>query len=558
VYVPDNDLLALIQAGLTPQQVAGLQGIANLRAAGFTDPEIFAMPSAAVQGYATGTAPLRIGAGAAYLPTAADLARTSADYRLGRGTLAQRAAEFAHQRAMDEAQLARFNFVQYLDYLARTGGTIPLGAKVIQRLQPVQVTRAPNPAEQYVEDFLTYPREEPGDLQLLRKQRQELGDERFLRGMQALAALDKPQGFRHGGTFDTDEPIIGIGAYSRRPRMVFGEAGRERVTITPVNLGKSGRRSDPRYFALGGAAFTGKKGGLGNLGEQLASFKAKRGTPAQRLGRARQAERDAEGFARAAATPGGQYTDKETNISYSVTGNRTPRTPEQYRQSGKKRSEQIRYGADPLTYRRSGGELTGARGGQYLTPEERAARISRFQARQGTPAAQLGQRSIRRPSPVSLGGAPGPSTTTATNQPRESLPQLGQRSIRRPSPVSLGGAPGPSTTTATNQPRETLRQTSQPAPSSQGVGPDAQNAAEKARFLGQALRGSVGPYVTSEFVESLLRGEVPGISQITKAGYRGLNPELRKALVDLWLDTGQAMDEASIDETFERYTPAGA
>ena len=94
---------------ITPEERAALQRIAMLRAAGFSDEEIFG---------GLGAAPFNIGGGYGYLPTITDLAGITSSYNLGRGNLALGAMDQFYRNVNNP-----YNVVGATQYMRDTGAS---------------------------------------------------------------------------------------------------------------------------------------------------------------------------------------------------------------------------------------------------------------------------------------------------------------------------------------------------------------------------------------------------------------------------------------------------
>lgn len=185
-----NVLLDLVQAGLSPQQIQALGQERARRAALYGDgpndvlfPELYGGSSAGLMG---------IGQGYGYLPYRVQQQGIQSTYNLGRGNLAEAAAGRNWQEAMDMAKLAQdpANIVQVLDLYARTGTRVPVSNPVLENIRPSLPQPQPGPYDAYIQSLLT-------------------------------------PGLARGGRFVADEPIVGIGAYSRQPRFTLAENGPE-------------------------------------------------------------------------------------------------------------------------------------------------------------------------------------------------------------------------------------------------------------------------------------------------------------------------------------------
>jgi hypothetical protein len=117
-----NAYLDMLNA--TPAEQAALQQIAQLRAAGYTDAQIFGsngMPGVASPGALT------LGGGYGFLGPQTDLAGITANYNLGK---------FDRGLALSQFAGSPYNIVQALDAYARSGSGMPVNNPVLQNIQP--------------------------------------------------------------------------------------------------------------------------------------------------------------------------------------------------------------------------------------------------------------------------------------------------------------------------------------------------------------------------------------------------------------------------------------
>lgn len=170
----------------TPEEQAALSRIAQMRAAGFSDQDIF-------QGGLGQT--MNVGGGYGYLPYIADMAGIQSGYNLGRGNLALGAADLGYQMQQNP-----YNVVSSLQFQRDTGApglmTDPTLANVPQ-----------SPMSSYLGFIDGLLKDQPaggaptGDLGAVQRVRDEVGDTEAMKGFERLAALPPI-----GGTATTTTP----------------------------------------------------------------------------------------------------------------------------------------------------------------------------------------------------------------------------------------------------------------------------------------------------------------------------------------------------------------
>ncbi len=214
-----NALQGLTAAGLSADQIrqlaqyVALRGIDQMRKAGYTDNEIFSRTPDEVSGYGQPGAqvPARMAGGYGLLGPETTLAGITSTYNLGRGNLAnsQQAENFteADKMATDAANPA--NIVKILDMYARTGTRLPVDNAVLENIQPSMPTPGTNADNAYITNLLN--------------------------GDAPSAGVKLPAAAR-GAHFIADEPTVGIGVLSGRPKFTLGEDGPEQVDAAPGGM----------------------------------------------------------------------------------------------------------------------------------------------------------------------------------------------------------------------------------------------------------------------------------------------------------------------------------
>lgn len=159
-----HPLVALYNAGITnmqqaeaARQAAALQGIAKLRAAGYSDADWRAMtPDQIIAIGAGGNVPMALAGGTELLGPAVTKYGMDQQYRLGRGALAMDLARqnFAEKQYLSEVAQNPFNVVQYLELMGQTGQRLPLMDRAVTPIKPVIVGGGRDPEEERVRRFL--------------------------------------------------------------------------------------------------------------------------------------------------------------------------------------------------------------------------------------------------------------------------------------------------------------------------------------------------------------------------------------------------------------------
>ena len=172
----------------TPEEQAALNRIAQLRAAGFGDEEIFGGGLAQTQ---------QIGSGYGYLPFVADMAGTQASYNLGRGGLALDAAQMGYAQQQNP-----FNIISALQFQRDTGASGVLSDPTLASVPPSPMSKYLNFVDGLLADSGggstatsgTSSTAPSGDLAAVQRVRDEVGDTQAMEGFQRLAALPPPPG----------------------------------------------------------------------------------------------------------------------------------------------------------------------------------------------------------------------------------------------------------------------------------------------------------------------------------------------------------------------------
>jgi hypothetical protein len=364
------------------------------------------------------------------------------------------------------------------------------------------------PGDQYVQDFLDHPNQEPSDLERTRQAfagPNRADAERFFsQKPEDLARMFGGKAYADGGAMHTDGPLLMMepqadGTFVMRG--VAGEAGREKIQITPEERrfgrgakGRSATRAGARMFGTGGMVIAG-----GQFQQAMAANRAS----AARTAASDQAHANALRDYRGPVEADGSFVINGTRYA----GNSGRLLGGQGMGAGQmatiygNSARMNRYGADPLGTNTRGG-VTTVHGGSMLTPEDQAY----YRAR------------------GDYGGAGAASAGAVATQPR-GMQLTGPGDIQTQSPVSYDVA-GDTPLMRAN------------------------------RLFGHSFDTTGRGATEQAFIDAALRGETPGLGVLTPQAYGTWDQRRQKAYQALLLGTGQISDPQEFLDLLDRQRPA--